>query len=384
MWWEAATERTDESDVSPVQRRTLPGPDYHDQAVFELDRERIFYRSWFLAGRAEHAANAGDWFTVDVVDESILVVRGEDGQLRAFYNVCRHRGSRLKEEPSGSLQGAIACPYHDWCYSFTSGDLVATPRVGKDEVDRSQNGLRPVHLDEWQGFVYVNLDRETPKPVRETLGAAYDDMIAFERFDIASLRIGATTEWLVEANWKIIIENYNECLHCPNVHPELVQVIPAYKKGWVFEEGREDGGVGLAGTTSYAPPGSTTIAVLPTMTEEESHSVYGGTMFPNAMMDIAGTGVVVTQLFPIDATHTRQVAWYLFHPDAMAAADFDPSGIVEFGELVGGQDNAICERAQRGVKSRSFADGGVYPDKDQYVWEFNQRYLRERDGLAGT
>ena len=238
-----------------MERRTLPGPDYYAPAVFELEKERIFYRSWFLAGRAEHAPEPGDWFTVQVLDESVLVVRGEDEQLRAFYNVCRHRGSRLKEEPSGSLQGAIACPYHDWCYSFTSGDLVATPRVGKDEVDRSKLGLRTVHLDEWQGFVYVNLDRETPRPVRETLGAAYDDMLTFERFDIGSLRIGATTEWLVKANWKIIIENYNECLHCPNVHPELVQVIPAYKKGWVFEEGREDGGVGLAGTTSYAPPG---------------------------------------------------------------------------------------------------------------------------------
>ena len=364
-----------------MERRTLPGRDYHDQAVFDVEREQIFFRSWILAGRAEHAPNPGDFFTVDVTGESVLILRGEDGALSAFYNVCRHRGSRLKDEPSGTITGAIACPYHGWCYSLR-GDLIATPRVGKDEVDRAKHSLRSVHLDEWQGFVYVNLDRETPMPVREWLGSAYDDLLDFERFDIGALRIGATAEWMIEANWKIVIENYNECLHCPGVHPELVEVIPAYKKGWVFEDGRDDGGVTLAGTTSYAPGGSTSIAVLPSMTEEESHSVYGGTMFPNGMIDIAGTGVVVTQLFPIDATHTRQVAWYLFHPDAMADPAFDLSGIVEFGELVGAQDNAICERAQRGVRSRSFDDGGVYPEKDQYVWEFNQRYLVARDGLA--
>jgi Rieske 2Fe-2S family protein len=184
---------------------------------------------------------------------------------------------------------------------------------------------------------------------------------------------------MIDANWKILVENYNECLHCPTVHPELVDVIPAYKKGWVFEEGRDDGGVWLAGGSSYAAGGRSTIPVLPTMNETDAKSVYGGTVFPNLMIDISGTSVVVTQLIPKGPTSTHQVAWYLFHPDAIAAPDFDPSPMVEFGELVGGQDNAICERVQRGIQSQFF-DHGVYPEKDEYVYAFNQHYLKMRDG----
>ena len=202
--------------------------------------------------RSRHP-NAGDWFIVDVVGESVMVLRGDDGELRAFYNVCRHRGARLREEPSGNDKGTIMCPYHAWCYTL-KGDLVVTPKVEEDEVDRSKLSLWPVHVDQWQGFVFVNLTKGDPRPLRETIGEAYDDMLSFERFEMDELRIGASAEWMVEANWKIIIENYNECLHCPTVHPELVDVIPAYRKGWVFEDGRDDGGVTLAsgGTT---PPG---------------------------------------------------------------------------------------------------------------------------------
>ncbi len=360
-----------------MERHTLPGTDYHDAGVYEVERQQIFLRSWFMAGRSEQAPEPGSWFTIDVVGESILIVRGDDNELRAFYNVCRHRGSRLREEESGFEKGTIMCPYHAWCYDLRGG-LAVTPRVEPDELDRSQLSLWPVHLDEWQGFVFVNLAKQTPMPVRDKIAEGWDGMLDFERFEMDTLRIGATSEWIVEANWKILVENYNECLHCPTVHPELVEVIPAYRKGWVFEEGREDGGVSLASGGTYAP-GVSTLPPLPTMTELEAESVYGGTLFPNAMIDISGTSIIVTQLIPQGPGRTRQIGTYLFHPDTIASPDFDPSGLVEFGELVQGQDNAICERVQLGVQSQAFTHG-VYPEKDKYVYEFTQQYLRERDG----
>lgn len=363
--------------MTTTERHTLPGRDYRDPEVFAVEQKQIFWRKWFCVGRGELAPETGDWFTADVAGESVIVVRGDDGGLRAFFNVCRHRGARLREDERGHDKGSIMCPYHAWCYDM-KGDLVATPKVAEDEVDRSKLSLWPVHLDQWQGFVFVSLAKERPTPVREQLGEAWDDLLDFERFEIDQLRIGATTEWLVEANWKIIVENYNECLHCPTVHPELVSVIPAYRKGWVFEEGRDDGGVTLASGSTYAP-GVSTLPLIPTMTEVDASSVYGGTIFPNVMIDISGTSVIVTLLLPVSATRTRQVAWYLFHPDAIAAPEFDPSGLVAFGELVGGQDNDVCERVQRGVSSQAFTHG-VYPEKDKYVYAFNQRYLLERDG----
>jgi Rieske 2Fe-2S family protein len=145
----------------------------------------------------------------------------------------------------------------------------------------------------------------------------------------------------------------------------------------VFEDGREDGGVTLASGGAYAP-GVSGLPLIPTMTEVDANSVYGGTIFPNVMIDVSGTAVICTLLLPISEKQTRQIAWYLFHPDAMAAPDFDPSGLVEFGELVGGQDNTVCERVQKGVSSQAFTHG-VYPEKDKYVYAFNQRYLLERN-----
>jgi Rieske 2Fe-2S family protein len=359
-------------------RHTLPGPDYYAPAVYEREKERIFWRSWYYAGREELVQDPGQWFTIDVAGESVLVVRGDDGALRAFYNVCRHRGARLRDEPTGTDKGTIMCPYHAWCYDLT-GKLVVTPRVGDDELDKSQLPLHHVRVDTWQGFVFVNLSREEPRPLRESLGSSYDDLLSFERFRMDELRIGASLEWTIEANWKIAIENYNECLHCPTVHPELVEVIPAYKKGWVYEDGRDDGGVSLAGASGNYGPDGGSIALIPAMTEVDASSVYGGTAFPNALIDISGTSVIVTQLIPRGPTTTTQIVQYLFHPESMARDDFDAAPLIAFGELVGGQDNDVCERVQRGVQSRAF-DHGVYPEKDIYVYEFNQRYLRERDG----
>ena len=360
-----------------MERHTLPGPDYHDPAIFEREREQVFFRSWFLAGLAEEAPTPGSWFTVDVVGESILVMRGNDGLLRGFYNVCRHRGSRLREEVKGEEQGALACPYHAWCYSFT-GDLISTPRVGADEIDRSQHGLHPVHVDVWQGLVYVNLD-ESPLPLLDWLQENNSDLLDLGRFEMGELRMVDATEFLVEANWKIVIENYCECLHCPTVHPELVEVIPAYKTGWVYEEGRTDGGV-TARSRNYGPADAGDILLMPTVPEEDATGIYGAMVFPNSFVDVGGTGVVVSQLIPISSTQTRVRSLYLFHPRSIQAPGFDPSGVVAFSNLVTAQDNAVCERAQRGVRSRSFVGGGVYPEKDEYVWDFNQRYLAARDG----
>ena len=116
------------------------------------------------------------------------------------------------------------------------------------------------------------------------------------------------------------------------------------------------------------------------MTEEDANSIYGSLIYPNGFLDIGGSGMILSQLIPVSPTHTRIRSIYLFHPDAIAAPDFDPASVIEFSNLVTGQDNAVCEMAQRGLRSRSIKDGGVYPEKDEYVYEFNQHYLTHRDG----
>ena len=167
---------------------TLPGSDYCSPAIFDLDCERILHRQWFYAGRAERLGHVGDRLLVDVGGESILIVRDADGELHAHYNVCRHRGSQLCDASGSGFGAAITCPYHAWSYSL-DGRLVATPRVGKDELDRDQFPLRSVAVEDWQGFLFVNLDDDPPS-VRDWIADQDPYALAYERLEMDRLRIG--------------------------------------------------------------------------------------------------------------------------------------------------------------------------------------------------
>ncbi|MFL6287620.1 MAG: aromatic ring-hydroxylating oxygenase subunit alpha [Actinomycetes bacterium] len=356
-------------------RHTLPAAYYYSAEQYAVEQEHLWYEQWVYVGRSESVGVAGQFRTVDIVGQNVLVTRNADGILKAFYNVCSHRGAVLCDEPEGATKAVFQCPYHAWCYDL-NGELVATPRVDKDEVDRSALGLKPIHIDEWQGFIFVNLSRDEPLPLREALDAHYDSPLRFEKHDMAKLVTIRHTESVVAANWKILIENYNECLHCPIVHPELVEVVPTYKRGDTGDRSREDGGVAIiTGGTSYSADPRARRAVLPGMNDEQAHSIYGSQTFPNMFIDVAGSNVVATRLVPEGPTQTRVCTDYLFLPEDVATKDFDPQPVVEFCELVAGQDYAVSERVQRGITSRGFAHG-VYPARDDYVHQFNEYYRK--------
>lgn len=355
---------------------TLAGPDYYAPDVFDREREKIFYRSWFYVCREEVISQPGRWRTVRVVDESILLIRGKDGVLRAFYNVCRHRGTLLCDAEAGRAVSVIRCPYHAWGYR-DDGSLASTPNVEDDELDRDRLGLKPVHVQTWLGFVFVNLDRGKPIGLRDALAEQYDQPLMYERFGLDQLRIGHTSGVEVAANWKIIIGNYNECLHCTIVHPQLVARIPSYRSGALYEPGLPDGAVRIADDgEGLATTSRSRFALLPGMTEDDRGLYFGSTVLPNMFIDITNREAVVTRILPLSAERCLLESEYLFHPDDIAAPDFDPSDFVAFNETVNGQDIAVCERLQRGVRSRSF-DHGVYTEKDSYVAEFERAYREQ-------
>ncbi len=363
------------TQLSTNVRHALPAEYYYSEEQYQAEKEAIWFEQWVYIGRAETVALPGQFRTVDIVGESILVTRNDAGELRAFYNVCSHRGSRLCEEPSGTTKEVFQCPYHAWCYNL-NGDLVVTPRVGDDEVDRSVLGLKPVRVDEWQGFLFVNLTSGSPVPLRESIDRSSVEALTFERHKMDKLITVQSTETLVAANWKILVENYAECLHCPIVHPELVEIVPTFRTGSTSDGNRVDGGVlTTTGGTSYSPESKGRNAILPGMTEEQAHSIFGSRVFPNMWIDLAGSNVVVGRLVPEGPTQTRVLMDYLFLVEDIASDDFDPEPVVEFVELVNRQDYAVCERVQRGVTSRGFKHG-VYPALDESVHGFNEHYRK--------
>jgi Rieske 2Fe-2S family protein len=356
-------------------RTTLTRADYSSQAVYDEERERLFFGGWFCIGRADEVASPGEYLVRDVAGESIFVVRNRAGELRAFYNVCAHRGTRLlDDEPGcGHLGKTLKCPYHAWSYDF-DGRVLATPNVHEDEFfERSDYTLHAVAVDALAGFLFVNL-AESPRPLRDHLLDSNESVMDFDRYRVGELRLGHRITYDVAANWKVVVENYNECLHCPTIHPELVQVIPLFRKGDVWDgETRDGGNLMVDGFTSFTATGTSDLPKFPDLLPEDYGSYYGVFQFPNLMVNLHPDSVMAYLIYPNGPSRTTVISEFYFRPEAMALPGFDPSPTVELWDLISRQDWIVCERAQLGLSSRGFR-GGVYPRKDRLLFDFNERW----------
>jgi Rieske 2Fe-2S family protein len=364
--------RPHERDWRP--RPTLSGRDYTSAEVYEQEREKIWWGDWVCIGRVEEVEHPGDFVVKDVAGESVFVVRNTEGRLNGFYNVCAHRGTKfLDDEASGNVRKGFRCPYHAWVYDL-DGTLIGTPNVKEDELfDRSDYPLHPVTIGEYAGFLFANLSAE-PRPLMAALTDGAESITAFERFQMEGLRIGVRIVYEVEANWKIIVENYNECLHCPSIHPELVQVVPLFRFGEVWdEELRDDGNRMMDGATSFTVNGASELPKLPDLAPEDYSMYYGSYEFPNLMLNLHPDCAMYYIGFPKGPSHTTVVSEYLFRPETIAGPNFKPEPVVEFWDLISKQDWEVCARAQTGVGSRSFTTG-VYPRQDRFLYWFNEEY----------
>lgn len=352
----------------------LSGYDYHNAKIYDLDRERIFHRQWFGVCREQHVLEAGEFVVGDVAGESVIVARDHRGNLNAFYNVCQHRGSILCDDVSGRVEDGFTCPYHAWFYGL-DGRLLRTPYINADAgLNLAELGLRSVAVEVWDGFVFVNLS-SNPKPLHDQLRQSR--ALRFERYRIGELRVGRRIDYEVKANWKIVIENFGECLHCPGVHPELTKVVPHFRTGRVRDSEHAEGGVWLnEGMYTFTFDGRSKLPQLPGLSETERKSYYGCTLFPNMLLNMMSTGVMSYTLFPRAVDHTTVISEYLFRSDVIESADFNCTDMVDFFDLVSRQDWGICEGVQRGITSRGF-DRVVHPEPDSHA--FVDRYRAERD-----
>jgi Rieske 2Fe-2S family protein len=377
------------SEVTPIAglERTLPSRWYRDVRIFELEKERIFAREWLCVGREEELAAPGDYKLLNVVGESILLVRNPSGALRAFYNVCRHRGAQLcrvagaAAPPGMAVKGGISagrsivCPYHQWTYDL-DGRLIAAPHMaGTPGFDKASISLYPVAVDTWGGFVFLHLTLAEAQPLKSQLGGI---AARTARYPLTELRIGHSIRYQVAANWKAICENYNECYHCAGVHPELCAVVPAFRASG---GGALDWSRGIAhrdGAYTFTHSGTTTRRPFPGLNEDERTRHKGEVIYPNLFVSLACDHVAAFILEPRGPERTDITCHFLFEPEAMAQGDYDPHDTVEFWDITNRQDWTICESVQRGMQSRMHTHGYYAPMED-----FNldiRRYVTERLG----
>lgn len=351
--------------------QTLPREAYVDQGWFERERDRIFARQWFCVGRVEEIPEPGDHVVCDVTGESVIVVRTRDGSLAAHTNLCRHRGSRLSDAPgkpsqeaigpAGSFTGAIQCPYHAWTYSF-DGRLRAAPFLDeRDGLRKEDLALHPIGVEEWRGFIWVHLDPDAADPLS---GQFQEDEHYLARYPLDDLRAAVRIVYRVSANWKAIVENYNECYHCGPVHPELVELVPAFKTRGGSDLDWEDGIPHREGAWTFTRTGTTEREPFPGLTQEEIERHKGQLIYPNVMLSVSADHIAAFTLWPHGPASTTVVCDFLFHVDEMAKPGFDPSDAVEFWDVVNRQDWRICELVQAGMSSRRFTTGYYAPMED--------------------
>ncbi len=365
--------RNDELEWAP--RPTLGSDDYASPQVWQEEREKIWWGDWVCVGRTEEIPAPGDYVVRDIAGESIFIVRNDAGELRAFYNVCSHRGTKFLDDlgRTQNARKAFVCPYHAWTFNL-NGELVGSPNVKESEqFDRADYPLYDIAVDHYAGFMFVNMGTDL-NPLIDSLSDGAETITAFERFKMDELRIGVRIVYEVAANWKIIVENYNECLHCPQVHPELVQVVPLFRFGEVWdEETKDDGNWMKNGATSFTRTGTSELPPLPGLEPEDYTMYFGSYEFPNLMLNLHPDCVMYYVGYPKGPNHTTVVSEYLFRPETIASADFKPEPVVEFWDLISKQDWDVCARAQTGVSSRAFTRG-VYPRQDRFLYWFNEEW----------
>ena len=377
------------SNIIPGLESTLPSSWYLQDSYYQLEREHIFMREWVCVGREEQLPSAGDHQVLDLYGESILLLRNQEGMLRAFYNVCRHRGARIcaapgDDDPVLALRGgvigkrAIICPYHAWTYDL-DGKLLRAPHLSTESGQHLENvRLHPVAVDTWGGFIFLNLTPELAPPFEDSIHVAAQ---RFERYPLADLRIARTITYEIAANWKVLCENYNECYHCGPVHPELCRVVPAFRDKGGADLDWERGVAHREGATTFSFSGESTRRSFPGLNEDEKLRHKGDLVYPNLFLSMAREHVAAFVLKARGPGKTLLDCHFLFEPYEMDQPGFDPSDVVDFWHLTNQQDWAICARVQQGMGARVH-ERGVYAPMEDANLDI-RRYVDDRIGPHG-
>lgn len=390
---------------------SLPREFYGEETIYRADVERIWRRGWLFAGHTCQIPQSGDYFTFDLGDDSLIVVRDDDGSINALHNLCRHRGTLLCNEASGKV-GRFICPYHQWTYA-RDGALVSC-RGMQDELDKTEFGLHRAHVLQLEGLIFVSFAVEPPDP-----GEAQAQIGPLARPQgMQRAKVAKTVDYEVAANWKIVWENNRECYHCNVNHPQYIKAnFDHYNADDTTE--RIQGQIDAATARSEQKWAADGLAA--------THTSTGMTLFPDADRDLwyaanrtalvdgyvsetmdggqvarlmgdykdADVGtlrirtmpnfwnhsscdhVVSTRLLPTGPQKTTVRVIWLVHEDAVEGSDYELEDVMPFWQLTSEQDWELCERAQRGANSSRYEPGPYSTYKEYNVDGFVRWYLKQ-------
>jgi glycine betaine catabolism A len=364
------------TQVAPLAR-TLPARYYTDPQLFREELERFYCESWVCAGREEQVANPGDYFLREIVGESIIVTRDAQKRVHAFYNVCRHRGTRLLTEREGKFPNRIQCGYHGWTYGL-DGRLIGAPHMEEGSgFCREDYPLNKVHAETWDGHIFINLEPQA-EPLMKQLADLPQKFVPWQMHE---LRLHKRIVYDVKANWKLVMLNYNECLHCPVLHPALNRLT-----NYLGADNEQPHATYIGGSMGFRG-GAETMSLdgkrrrdyLPGLQCEDRGKVCYYSIFPNFLLSLHPDYMMTATLWPKAVDRTEIIAEWHFRDEEMRKPDFEANDAIDFWDLTNKEDWHICELSQQGIQSRAYQPG-PYSQRETLLHAFDEMVLaRERE-----
>jgi Rieske 2Fe-2S family protein len=397
--------------------KTLPQRNFVSPEIFAQELQKIFATKWVLVGHQSQLAEAGDYFLAEVAGESLIVAKDQRSTIRAFYNVCRHRGARLCEEQNGHT-AAIQCSYHAWTYAL-DGRLLGAPHMDETPgFNKAEYPLKPARLGLWEGFIFVNLadsgsltsilshphssaltgaarpslpageKRERRNEVSPSGYKSLEDWFVplagkFSRWNLPTLRSAKRIEYDVRANWKLMFQNYSECYHCLGVHPELSKISRYDSAENDLTKGPFLGGfMRIASDKSLTLSGNACALPVGNFGDEDFRFVFYYSIFPNMLLSLHPDYVMVHQLEPQSPERTLILCDWFFNPDAAGVTDpgyrYNPDDAIQFWDMINKQDWRVCELSQQGISSRAY-EPGPYSARESIPAAWDKYYLRQME-----
>ncbi len=355
---------------SSFGQKTLPGHYFYDEAIFAQEKERLFATHWLCLGREERVDQSGQIALQTILGEAVILVRDQNGIVRSFYNVCRHRGTQIcTKADENRLHNSLQCPYHAWTYGLDGRLLGAPTMQEEDDFNFAEYGLHEIETAVWEGFIFLNMASK-PTPFAQSYAPLHGK---FKKWQLPTLTRTEQITYTVAANWKIIFHNYSECYHCPTIHPRLNELTPYRNSSNDLQEGFLLGGPMQMSQAT----GSMTMSghVCAPILQESGGVIHYYTLMPTMFLSLFPDYVMTHRLNPLSPTETKVICEWFFAPNAQAEATFNPQDAISFWDMTNRQDWEVCALTQKGVQSQAYIPG-PYSNLESMLAAFDRAYLQ--------
>lgn len=362
------------------QAKTLAAEYYTSPEIFEIERQNIFEKTWYCVGHSSRIPNPGDYYLQEVFGDSLIILRDKEGEVRAHYNVCAHRGTQICPvlpyglDSKNLERSTLQCRYHGWTYDLKGALIGAGQMKMVPAFEKEENGLTSLPVKIWVGFIFIAL---SPNPV------AFEDLYKPILNKLGDWKIeglqpfGSADVKVVEANWKLIMLNFNECDHCATIHPTLIKHIDSKSAMNDLSKGPILGGL-MKITNGDSLTESGKICGVPLgghLTLRTVRMGYYYSMLGNFLLNIHPDYVMFHCLTPLSATRTRIETVWLFNPSSFGWKGFRPMEAINVWRKTNHEDWEICEEAQKGISSRGYKPGWYSPSESLLI-AFDEEYLK--------